>query len=60
VARWRQHMNYFWTPGVDQLSGLADLYNQDSRFKANFDKVHPQLASFVQEAVKIYVSRLKK
>jgi DNA-binding transcriptional MerR regulator len=58
VPRWRDHMNYFWTPNPDQLIGLADLYNDDPRFKKNFDKVHPDLAQFVREAVTIYVNKL--
>jgi DNA-binding transcriptional MerR regulator len=59
VERWRQHMNYFWTPDITQLPGLADLYNDDPRFKKNFDKIHLDLASFVREAVKIYVKNKK-
>ncbi len=55
VERWRRHMDYFWTPRLDQLVGLAQLYNDDPRFKANFDKVHPRLAEFMREAVQIYV-----
>ncbi len=55
VERWRRHLEYFWKPNNEQLLGLADLYNDDPRFKANFDKVHPQLAAFMREAVKIYV-----
>lgn len=55
VKRWREHMNYFWIPNIEQLSGLADLYNDDPRFKKNFDKIHPDLAGFVREAVSIYV-----
>ncbi|MBE0688300.1 MAG: MerR family transcriptional regulator [Anaerolineaceae bacterium] len=58
VQRWRDHMNYFWVPNPDQLIGLADLYNDDPRFKKNFDKVHPDLAQFVRKAVTIYVNKL--
>ena len=58
VQSWRDHMNYFWTPNPDQLIGLADLYNDDPRFKKNFDKIHPDLAQFVQEAITIYVKKL--
>jgi DNA-binding transcriptional MerR regulator len=58
VQRWRDHMNYFWTPNLDQLIGLADLYNDDPRYKKIFDKVHPDLAQFVREAVIIYVNKL--
>jgi DNA-binding transcriptional MerR regulator len=55
VERWRRHIEYFWTPNEEQLLGLADLYNDDPRFKANFDKVDPHLAEFLRAAVKVYV-----
>jgi DNA-binding transcriptional MerR regulator len=54
VEAWRKHMDYFWTPDEDQLLGLAEGYNDDPRFKANFDKINPRLAAFVLEAVKVY------
>ena len=60
VEKWRKHMDYFWTPGPEQLIGLAHLYNDDPRFKANFHNVDPHLAEFMLEAVKIYVNKLKK
>ena len=55
VARWRRHIEYFWVPNEAQLLGLADGYNDDPRFKANFDKIHPGLAAFIREAVRVYV-----
>lgn len=60
VERWRKHMDYFWTPNLEQLLGLANGYNNDPRFKANFDKMHPQLAEFMFKAVKVYVEKRKK
>ncbi len=60
VERWRKHMDYFWTPNLDQLLELADGYNNDPKFKANFDKMHPKLAEFMREAVKVYVANSKK
>jgi len=59
VERWRKHMDNFWTPNLDQLLSLANGYNDDPRFKANFDKMHPQLAQFMREAVKVYVESKK-
>ena len=59
VDRWRKHMDHFWTPSLDQLAGLADMYNTDARFKANFDKLDPRLAGFMKQAVGIYVKRNK-
>ena len=60
VERWRRHMDYFWTPKLDQLLALVNGYNDDPRFKANFDKMHPALAEFFREAVKVYVANNKK
>lgn len=60
IARWHQHMQYFWSPNDEQLLGLADGYNEDARFRANFDKMHPKLAEFMREAVKVYVKNRKK
>ena len=60
VERWRKHMDYFWTPKLEQLSALANGYNDEPRFKANFDKMHPQLAKFMREAVNVYVTNQKK
>jgi DNA-binding transcriptional MerR regulator len=60
VERWRKHMDYFWTPGLDQLLALANGYNDEPRFKANFDKMHPALAEFMREAVEVYVANNKK
>jgi DNA-binding transcriptional MerR regulator len=60
VERWRTHMDYFWTPNLDQLLALANGYYEDPRFKATFDQMHPQLAEFFREAVKVYVANQKK
>ncbi len=56
VERWHKHMDYFWTPNLDQLLGLAELYNTDPRFKATFDQLDPNLAAFMLEAVRVYVT----
>lgn len=59
IARWRRHIAYFWVPTDDQLLGLVDLYNDDPRFRKNFDKVSPQLTGFMREAVRIYMDKRK-
>lgn len=56
VQRWRDHMEYFWVPQLEQLVSLASIYSDDARFKANFDKIHPQLAGFMLQAVRHYVA----
>ena len=59
VERWRRNMDHFWTPDLEQLLALANGYNDDPRFKENFDKMHPSLAEFMREAVKVYVEEKK-
>lgn len=59
IERWRQHMNYFWMPDLDQLIGLAALYNDDPQFKSKYDQLHPKLASFMLKAVTYYVEKQK-
>lgn len=60
VARWHKHMQYFWSPSDEQLLGLADLYNDDPRFKSNYETLAPGLARFMREALKVYVKDRKK
>ncbi|HUH99199.1 MAG TPA: MerR family transcriptional regulator [Anaerolineales bacterium] len=60
IARWHAHLRYFWSPDDEQLLGLADLYNDDPRFKANYEKIHPGLAEFMRAAVTAYVKKGKK
>jgi DNA-binding transcriptional MerR regulator len=60
IARWHKHMQYFWSPNDEQLLGLADLYNNDPRFRENYEKVAPNLSEFMREAVKVYVEKRKK
>ena len=59
VERWRQHMDYFWTPNLDQLLGLAAMYGENPAFKKNFASMHADLADFMREAVAIYVAKQK-
>lgn len=56
VARWHHHLEYFWSPNDEQLLGLADLYNDDPRFRQTFDGFDPRLAPFMREAVKVYIA----
>jgi MerR family transcriptional regulator, thiopeptide resistance regulator len=60
VERWQNHMDYFWTPKLNQLVALANGYNDDPRFKANFDEVHPVLTESSREAAKFYAANHKK
>jgi hypothetical protein len=55
VARWHTHLQHFWSPNDEQLLGLAELYNEDPRFRSNYENMAPGLAAFIRQAVKVYV-----
>jgi hypothetical protein len=55
IGRWHAHLQHFWSPNDDQLVGLADLYNEDPRFRDNYEAMKPGLAPFMREAVREYV-----
>ncbi len=58
VPRWRNHIGYFWSPNDAQCVALAANYRDDPAFRKNFDAIHPGLASFVAEAVRVYAGKL--
>jgi DNA-binding transcriptional MerR regulator len=60
IARWHQHLHYFWSPNDEQLLGLADLYNHDPAFRQTYDAIDPKLAPFMREAVKVYVAARRR
>ena len=55
IARWHRHMESFWSPTDEQLAGLADLYNEEPRFRKNYEAFAPGLAAFMRAAVEVYV-----
>ena len=55
IARWRKHIEYFWTPTDAQLIALAQGYLSDPRFKERFDRLDPALADFIHAAAMVYV-----
>ena len=60
VVRWHKNLQYFWSPNDEQLLGLVDLYNDDPRFKSNYETVAPGLAGFMRQAVNVYVKNRQK
>jgi DNA-binding transcriptional MerR regulator len=57
IARWHQHLRYFYEPTQEILLGLGDLYNDDPEFNAFFNRIHPELAGFMREAIRVYCQK---
>lgn len=59
MARWHQHLRYFYEPTFDILRGLGTMYNEHADFRATFTAIHPDLPAFLQQAMNHYVDRLE-
>jgi DNA-binding transcriptional MerR regulator len=54
MARWHQHLHYFYEPTPEILRGLGQMYNQHPDFIATFQQMHPDLPAFLEQAVTRY------
>ena len=59
VARWHQHMKYFYDPSIERMRGLGQMYVEDARFMANYEKVRIGLALFMKHAIDAYCDSLE-
>lgn len=53
----RQWLCIYWPEGMytrEAHAGLADMYVEDERFRANYDKIAPGCAQFLRDAIHIY------
>jgi DNA-binding transcriptional MerR regulator len=57
IARWHQHLRYFYEPSVERLRGLGHLYAEHPDFQATFNNIHPRLVEFMQQAISVYCDR---
>jgi hypothetical protein len=58
IARWHQHLRYFYEPSIEMLRGLGQMYVEHPDFRATFEKLHPDLPEFLQQAITDYCDRL--
>ena len=54
LVRWHQHMRYFYEPSWGMLRGLGQGYAASPDFRATFEKMHPDLPNFLDEAIQVY------
>jgi DNA-binding transcriptional MerR regulator len=51
----KEWLCYFWTQySKEAHAGLAQMYVDDERFKANYDNEQPGTAEFLRDAIRIY------
>jgi DNA-binding transcriptional MerR regulator len=54
VARWHQHLRYFFEPSKEVLRALGHTYNDNPAFNATFQRLDPRLAPFLRAAIEVY------
>lgn len=60
VGKWHQVINdRFYACSSEVFRGLADLYVQDERFTAVFEKTRPGMAEFMRQAMHAYCDKLE-
>jgi MerR family transcriptional regulator, thiopeptide resistance regulator len=59
LARWHQHIRYFYEPTVDVLRGLGHLYSENPDFIATMQQFHPDLPAFLRPAIDHYCDTLE-
>lgn len=55
ISRHYDGLRAFYEPNPELYRGLANMYVDDPRFKANYEKVAWGLAEYMQEAMLYYV-----
>lgn len=58
MARWHQHLRYFYEPTPEILRGLGHMYNEHPDFIATFQQFHPDLPPYLEQAVMHYCDTL--
>lgn len=59
LERWHENIRHFYEPTLEILRGLGEGYSNDPAFRAFFDKFHPELADYMNEAITVYVDNLE-
>lgn len=54
IARWHQHLRYFYEPTREILLGLAQAYAEHPDFAAFYQKMHPEMPEFLRHAIEHY------
>jgi DNA-binding transcriptional MerR regulator len=58
VARWHQHLRYFYEPTPEILAGLGQAYADEPAFAAFYQRIHPEMPEFLRHAIAHYCRNL--
>lgn len=59
LTRWHNNLTYFYTPTLDVLRGLSELYVNSAEFHANISKIGDGLPEYLHAGITQYVDDLE-
>jgi MerR family transcriptional regulator, thiopeptide resistance regulator len=59
LVRWHNHIHYFYTPTLEIVRGLGELYATNPDFHKNISKIGEGLPEFLREGITFYVDELE-
>ena len=60
VARWHQHIRYFYEPTTETLRGLGQMYADDPAFATVYQRMHPDFPEFLRQAITHHCDNLPR
>ncbi|MFA6520861.1 MAG: TipAS antibiotic-recognition domain-containing protein [Candidatus Gracilibacteria bacterium] len=60
INRHFENLRHFYEPNLELYRGLANMYVEDARFAAYFEKYAKGLAAFMREAMVVYCDGKEK
>lgn len=57
VRQHYQHVSKFWTPNKESYMGLGKMYLEHEDFRKLYDSYHPQLATFLSDAMNVFAEK---
>lgn len=54
IGQYHRHLNNFYEVSEERYRALSDMYVQDDRFRAHYEKYRIGLAEFIRQAIHIY------
>jgi hypothetical protein len=58
IAQHYQNLRHFYEPNLELYRGLANMYVDDARFAANYEKYSEGLAVFMRDAMLFYCEQI--
>lgn len=58
IKRHHTWINQWWTPTKEAYRDLGELYVSQDKFREYYDNIHPEMATFLAKAMKIFAESL--